>query len=91
VVTQGVATPGRRQVVGVGGTQHTVSASVEDRSHVNYPLLLEHDALQHYHVDVRMRAHENSDEDPEDEDPEDETEEEESDSEGDDAEGSGEE
>ena len=43
-------------VVGVGGTQHTVTASVEDRSHMDYPLLLGRDILQHYHVDVRRRA-----------------------------------
>ncbi|MFC6942217.1 RimK family alpha-L-glutamate ligase [Salinirubellus sp. GCM10025818] len=43
-------------VVGVRGTQHTVAASVEDRSHMDYPLLLGRDILQHYHVDVRRRA-----------------------------------
>lgn len=43
-------------VVGVGGTQHTVTASVEDRSHMNYPLLLGRDILQHYNVDVRRRV-----------------------------------
>jgi hypothetical protein len=43
-------------VVGIGGTQHTVTASVEDRSHMDYPILLGRDILQHYHVDVRRRA-----------------------------------
>ena len=42
-------------VVGVGGTQHTVTASIEDRSHMDYPLLLGRDILQHYQVDVRKR------------------------------------
>ncbi|CAI50228.2 RimK family protein [Natronomonas pharaonis DSM 2160] len=42
-------------VVGIGGKQHTVSASVEDRSHMDYPLLLGRDILEHYHVDVRKR------------------------------------
>ncbi len=35
-------------VVGVGGTQHTVTASVEDRGHMDYPLLLGRDILKHY-------------------------------------------
>jgi RimK family alpha-L-glutamate ligase len=43
-------------VVGIGGTQHTVSASVEDRSHMDYPMLLGRDILEHYRVDVRRRA-----------------------------------
>ena len=43
-------------VVGIGGTQHTVTASVEDRSHMDYPLLLGRDILQHYRVDVKRRA-----------------------------------
>lgn len=43
-------------VVGVGGRQHTVTASVEDRSHMSYPLLLGRDILQHYHVDVTRRV-----------------------------------
>lgn len=45
-------------VVGVGGTQHTVTASVEDRSHMNYDVLLGRDILEHYHVDVTRRADE---------------------------------
>ena len=43
-------------VVGVGGTRHTVTASIEDRGHMDYPLLLGRDILQHYHVDVTRRA-----------------------------------
>jgi RimK family alpha-L-glutamate ligase len=43
-------------VVAVGGRQHTVTASVEDRSHMSYPLLLGRDILQHYHVDVTRRV-----------------------------------
>jgi hypothetical protein len=45
-------------VVGVGGTQHTVTASVEDRGHMDYPMLLGRDILQHYRVDVTRRADE---------------------------------
>ena len=45
-------------VVGVGGTQHTVTASIEDRSHMDYLLLLGRDILEHYHVDVTRRADE---------------------------------
>ncbi|WP_331233221.1 RimK family alpha-L-glutamate ligase [Natronorarus salvus] len=43
-------------VVGVGGNQHTVTASIEDRSHMDYPLLLGRDILKHYRVDVRRMA-----------------------------------
>ena len=52
----GKARPVVDLVVGVGGTQHTVTASVEDRSHMDYPLLLGRDILQHYRVDVKRRA-----------------------------------
>jgi len=45
-------------VVGVGGTQHTVTASLEDRDHMEYPLLLGRDILQHYRVDVNRRVDE---------------------------------
>lgn len=45
-------------VVGIGGTQHTVSASIEDRSHMDYSLLLGRDILEHYRVDVRRRVDE---------------------------------
>jgi hypothetical protein len=47
-------------VVGVGGTQHTVTASIEDRDHMDYPLLLGRDILKHYQVDVNRRADEES-------------------------------
>jgi RimK family alpha-L-glutamate ligase len=52
----GKARPVVDVVVGVGGTQHTVTASVEDRSHMDYPLLLGRDILEHYHVDVTKRS-----------------------------------
>ncbi|MFB6352835.1 MAG: RimK/LysX family protein [Halobacteriales archaeon] len=39
-------------VVGVGGDRHTVSASVEDRSHMDYPVLLGRDILKEYQVDI---------------------------------------
>jgi RimK family alpha-L-glutamate ligase len=43
-------------VVGLGGTQHTVTASVEDRAHMDYQVLLGRDILKHYQVDVNHRA-----------------------------------
>ncbi|MFC3959840.1 RimK family alpha-L-glutamate ligase [Halovivax cerinus] len=43
-------------VVGVGGNQHTVTASVEDRSHMEYPVILGRDILKHYRVDVARRT-----------------------------------
>lgn len=43
-------------VVGIGGQQYTVSASVEDREHMQYPLLLGRDILESYQVDVQRRA-----------------------------------
>jgi hypothetical protein len=52
----GKARPVVDLVIGIGGTQHTVTASVEDRSHMDYPLLLGRDILEHYRVDVRRRA-----------------------------------
>jgi hypothetical protein len=52
----GKARPVVDVVVGVGGTQHTVTASVEDRGHMDYPLLLGRDILEHYHVDVTRTA-----------------------------------
>ena len=39
-------------VIGVGGDRHTVSASVEDRSHMDYPVLLGRDILKNYQVDI---------------------------------------
>ncbi len=39
-------------VIGVGGDRHTVSASIEDRSHMDYPVLLGRDILRDYRVDI---------------------------------------
>ncbi|WP_336025026.1 RimK/LysX family protein [Halobellus salinisoli] len=52
----GKARPVVDLVIGIGGTQHTVTASVEDRSHMDYPLLLGRDILKHYQVDVNRRS-----------------------------------
>ena len=52
----GKARPVIDLIVGIGGNQHTVTASVEDRSHMDYPLLLGRDILENYQVDVRRRA-----------------------------------
>ena len=49
---QGKSRPVVDLVLGIGGTQHTVEANVEDRAHMNYPLLLGRDVLKHYHLDV---------------------------------------
>jgi RimK family alpha-L-glutamate ligase len=54
-------------VVGVGGRQHTVTASVEDRSHMDYPLLLGRDILGNYQVDVSKRADATEDEESDEE------------------------
>ena len=54
-------------VVGLGGTQHTVTASVEDRSHMDYQVLLGRDILTHYQVDVNHRADEDREVDTEEE------------------------
>ena len=55
-VKGGKARPVVDLVIGIGGNQHTVTASVEDRGHMEYPLLLGRDILEHYRVDVRKRA-----------------------------------
>ncbi|MFC6724339.1 RimK/LysX family protein [Halobium palmae] len=55
-VKGGKARPVVDLVIGIGGNQHTVTASVEDRSHMDYPILLGRDILEHYRVDVRRRA-----------------------------------
>ncbi|MCL9817918.1 RimK/LysX family protein [Natronocalculus amylovorans] len=55
-VKRGRSRPVIDLVIGIGGNQHTVTASVEDRSHMDYPLLLGRDILEHYRVDVRKRA-----------------------------------
>jgi RimK family alpha-L-glutamate ligase len=54
-------------VVGIGGDQHTVSASLVDRSHMDYPLLLGRDILEHYQVDVRRRHDERAESESEEE------------------------
>lgn len=67
-VKGGKARPVVDLVIGIGGNQHTVTASVEDRSHMDYPLLLGRDILKHYQVDVRRRADDEfDDEKPEEE------------------------
>ncbi|WP_135535487.1 RimK family alpha-L-glutamate ligase [Halostella pelagica] len=42
-------------VVGIGGQRHTVTASIEDRSHMSYEMILGRDILENYQVDVRRR------------------------------------
>ncbi|MCU4740134.1 RimK family alpha-L-glutamate ligase [Halobacteria archaeon AArc-m2/3/4] len=54
-------------VVGVGGNQHTVTASVEDRSHMDYSVLLGRDILEHYQVDVGRRVDQDVSDSPEEE------------------------
>jgi hypothetical protein len=65
---QGKSRPVVDLVVGVGGQRHTVTASVEDRSHMDYPILLGRDILGNYQVDVSKRVDAGSgDEDREEE------------------------
>ncbi|MDZ7850548.1 MAG: RimK/LysX family protein [Halodesulfurarchaeum sp.] len=45
-------------VVGIGGDRHTVPASLEDRAHMDYPMILGRDILQHYQVDVKRTVNE---------------------------------
>jgi RimK family alpha-L-glutamate ligase len=59
-VKSGKARPVVDIVVGVAGDRHTVAASLEDRGHMDYPLLLGRDILQHYQVDVGRRSDEAS-------------------------------
>ena len=47
-------------VVGIAGTQHTVEANVEDRSHMTHSLLLGRDVLRHYHLDISRRVDDTS-------------------------------
>ena len=54
-------------VVGVGGNQHTVTASVEDRGHMDYPVLLGRDILENYQVDVSRRIDSDAVDTPEEE------------------------
>ena len=55
-VKSGKARPVVDIVVGIGGDRHTVAASLADRGHMDYPLLLGRDILKHYQVDVRRRS-----------------------------------
>ena len=55
-VKSGKARPVVDIVVGLAGDRHTVAASLEDRGHMDYPLLLGRDILQHYQVNVRRRV-----------------------------------
>lgn len=43
-------------VLGIGGTQHTVEANIEDRGHMNYSLLLGRDVLKNYRLDINRRV-----------------------------------
>ncbi|RLM57377.1 RimK family alpha-L-glutamate ligase [Halobellus sp. Atlit-31R] len=43
-------------VVGIGGEQYTVSANIEDRTHMSHPLLLGRDILKNYRIDVSRRV-----------------------------------
>ncbi|MFW5965636.1 MAG: ATP-grasp domain-containing protein [Halodesulfurarchaeum sp.] len=43
-------------VVGIGGDRHTVAASLEDRDHMDYSMLLGRDILKHYQIDVTRSA-----------------------------------
>ncbi len=54
-------------VVGVGGNRHTVTASVEDRSHMDYQVLLGRDILENYRVDVSRRVDQDAVDMPEEE------------------------
>ncbi|MFC7199084.1 RimK family alpha-L-glutamate ligase [Halospeciosus flavus] len=51
-VKKGKSRPVVDIVVGIGGDRHTVAASLEDRSHMSYPMILGRDILKHYQVDV---------------------------------------
>jgi len=54
-------------VVGIGGERHTVTASIEDRGHMDYPVLLGRDILANYQVDVRRRTDAEDDDEEEEE------------------------
>ena len=47
-------------VIAVAGTQHTVEANVEDRSHMSHSLLLGRDILRHYRLDISRRVDDTS-------------------------------
>ncbi|WP_101294274.1 RimK family alpha-L-glutamate ligase [Halegenticoccus soli] len=48
-------------VIGIGGAQHTVAANIEDRSHMDYPLLLGRDVLKNYYLDIGRRVDDGAD------------------------------
>jgi RimK family alpha-L-glutamate ligase len=50
-------------VLGVAGDQHTVSANIEDRSHMSHPVLLGRDVLENYQLDVNRRVDDARDDD----------------------------
>lgn len=54
-------------VLGIGGTQHTVEANIEDRAGMDYPLVLGRDVLKHYYLDVSRRIESGSSFDPDEE------------------------
>ncbi len=43
-------------VVGIAGNHYTVAANLEDRSHMDHPVLLGRDILEHYQVDISKRV-----------------------------------
>jgi RimK family alpha-L-glutamate ligase len=57
-------------VVGVGGNRHTVTASIEDRGHMDYPVLLGRDILKHYQVNVQKRVDQEAETEEEEEEKE---------------------
>lgn len=42
--------------VKLGNHWHSTTASIEDRSHMNYPVLLGRDVLRGYHIDIEQRV-----------------------------------
>ena len=52
-------------VIGIGGVQHTVAANIEDRGHMNHPVLLGRDILKDYRLDVSRRADDSDGDDEE--------------------------
>lgn len=43
-------------VVGIDGHPHIIEASIEDREHMRFPVLLGRDVLEHYTVDPSQRV-----------------------------------
>ena len=54
-------------VLGIGGIQHTVEASIVDRRDDNYPLVLGRDVLSKYHLDVSRHVDDGHDLDTDEE------------------------